>query len=789
MTIDALRGIRVVEVGTSVGGAYAGKLFADAGADVVILEEDAGSPLRRLNRRGYAEHDSGDQPMFRWLAAGKRSARAQRGSDTMDTLLRRAHVVVSELPPDEFDELGLLPNPSNVVVTISPYGRGLLQSTPGNDFTAHAISGSIAARGLPEREPIYPAGRITELGGGTFAAAGALGAVHHLVRTGQGAHIDASCAEAAFITSNLFFDLMFRMLGFVPPIPGRMVVFPGIERTADGWIGLNTNSRQKLEDLVVLVGREDLLGETDLRSDPDRKAQFEASTKAYLEQHTTEEILDLATAMRIPVAPVGNGELLPTFDHFIERGIFTDEPYGNTAPRPHYTIDGVRPRARAAAPTLADGKSPDDVAAEWESDGAQAPATTTTDRSELPLAGLKVVDLTAWWAGPSATQLLAALGADVIHIESIQVIDAMRPAGASAFAATPDWWERSCFFLSINPNKRDITLDLSTARGRELLMELIDWADVLVENFTPRVLASWGITWEKLHERNPGLIMCRMPAFGLDGPWSDRVGFAQTVEQVSGLSWATGYADGPPITPNGPCDPLGGMHSAFAIMVALRQREQTGTGCLIEAPLVESALNLAAEELLEYSAFGLLGERLGNRSRQHAPQGVYRCAGDDSWIALSVDDETWPALVRALGEPDWSRNPALATVAGRFEAHDEIDAHLNEWFAPQKVEQAVEALTSGGVAAAPVVDHRDVVTHPLFEDRGFAEWIDHPVTGRILVTAMPFRHSRIDRWLRRPAPTLGQHNHEVLSGILGLDEAAIAELEEQKVIGTRPLGL
>jgi crotonobetainyl-CoA:carnitine CoA-transferase CaiB-like acyl-CoA transferase len=788
MAIETLSGIRVVEIGTSVAGAYAGKLFADAGADVVVLEDEAGSPLRRLNRRGYEQPGSADQPMFRWLAAGKQSARGQGGGEHVDALLRRAHLVISELPPEQFDQLRLLPNPSNVVVTISPYGRGLMQSTPANDFTAHAISGSIAARGLPEREPIYPAGRITELGGGTYAAAAALAAVQDLLRTGQGAHIDASCAEAAFITSNLYFDLMFRMLGFVPPTPGRMVVFPGIERTADGWIGLNTNSRQKLEDLVILVGREDLLGESDLRSDPERKAQFEASTKEYLEQHTTEEILDLATAMRIPVAPVGNGELLPTFDHFIERGIFTDEHYGNTAPRPHYTINGVRPSARTAAPSLDDGTTAEAVETQWVAE-PQQPTTAPSDASELPLAGLKVVDLTAWWAGPSATQMLAALGADVIHVESIQVIDAMRPAGAHAFASTPDWWERSCFFLSINPNKRDITLDLSSERGRELLLELIDWADVLVENFTPRVLGSWGISWEKLHERNPGLLMCRMPAFGLDGPWSDRVGFAQTVEQVSGLSWATGYADGPPVAPNGPCDPLGGAHAAFAMLVALRERERTGEGSLIEVPLVESALNLAAEELLEYSAFGLLGERLGNRSRAHAPQGVYRCVGDDVWIALSVNDDTWPALRRVLGDPDWSSNPAFATVAGRFEAHDEIDAHLSEWLVGQKVEEAVETLTSAGVAAAPVIDHRDVVTHPLFEDRGFAEWIEHPVTGRILVTAMPFRHSRIERWLRRPAPTLGQHNSEVLSMILGLSDEEIQELESQKIIGTRPLGV
>ena len=525
-------------------------------------------------------------------------------------------MVVADLPAGPLEEAGLLPRPSNVVVTISPYGRGPLEDVPGNDFTAQAICGSIAGRGRAEEEPLYAAGRLSELAGGVFAAPAALAAARHLLRTGVGAHIDVSCAEAALIATNLYQDLMWRMIGGIPPGPGRMIMFPGIEATADGWVGLNTNSAQKLEDLITLVGRADLLGDTDVRSDPVRKAESERSIKSWLLEHTTAEVLGLATELRIPVAPIGNGELLPGLDHLVERGVFLKEPYTFTAPRPPYAIDGDRPGARHAAPTRAEQAPP-----ALPLDTAPPRGTGESASGDLPLAGLKVLDATAWWAGPASTQVLAALGADVVHVESIQVIDGMRPAAALPFATLDEWWERSCFFLSINTNKRGITLDLGSERGRELFLGLVAWADVMVENYTPRVIENWDLGWERLKEINPRLVMCRMPAFGLDGPWRDRVGFAQTMEQLSGLSWVTGHRDGPPVMPNGPCDPLGGMHAAFAMLTALEQRDATGVGCMIEAPLVESALNLAAEEVLEFSAFGRIGERLGNRCRERAPTG------------------------------------------------------------------------------------------------------------------------------------------------------------------------
>ena len=251
----------------------------------------------------------------------------------------------------------------------------------------------------------------------------------------------------------------------------------------------------------------------------------------------------------------------------------------------------------------------------------------------------------------------------------------------------------------------------------------------------------------------------------------------------------TGYRDGPPIVPRGPGDPLGGMHAAFALMVALAERDATGEGVLVEMPLVEAALNLAAEQVLEHSAYGNLLERAGNRSPGVAPQGVYRCSGVEQWLAVSVtDDEQWRGLRRALGDPSWARDPALHTLAGRQVAHDDLDRELAAWARDRDVGEAVAALLAHGVPAAAVADPRSIHRHEQLAGRSFFEPCEHPLVGRHLIPTLPFRFASVERWIETPAPTLGQHNREVLTE-LGLDDAEIDRLEADGVIGTRPVGL
>jgi crotonobetainyl-CoA:carnitine CoA-transferase CaiB-like acyl-CoA transferase len=287
----------------------------------------------------------------------------------------------------------------------------------------------------------------------------------------------------------------------------------------------------------------------------------------------------------------------------------------------------------------------------------------------------------------------------------------------------------------------------------------------------------------------------RMPAFGLSGPWRNNTGFAQTMEQLSGMAWLTGHVDDQPRIPRGPCDPIAGMHATFAFLVALAERASTGRGHHIESTMVESALNIAAEQLIEWSAYGNLMHRDGNRSPLAAPQGLYPCAdgqpGAEKWFALSIaTDEQWRTLRGALLEPAWAMNPALDSRAGRRDAHDAIDAHLREWTRARERAVIVAELRGLGLLASEVADPcRLLENNPQLRARGYFETPEHPVVGAMPLPSLPFRYASIDRWLRTPAPTIGQHNDQVLGGILGLSPEELRALEDEGVIGTRPEGL
>ena len=282
-----------------------------------------------------------------------------------------------------------------------------------------------------------------------------------------------------------------------------------------------------------------------------------------------------------------------------------------------------------------------------------------------------------------------------------------------------------------------------------------------------------------------------MPAFGLDGPWRDRVGFAQPMEQVSGLAWMTGDADGSPVIPRGACDPIAGLHAAFAAIVALEQRRQTGVGALVEVTMVEAALNVAAQLVVEKSAYGDTLTRDGNRGPVASPQGIYPSEGDDAWVAIAVaTDAHWDAFCRVLDVPEWAKDSALAAVSGRRAQASQIDDVITAWTSARTPQQAAELLQAASIPAAAVTLSRDLLAHPQLQARGFFEPLDHPVVGVCQLPSMPIQLGEPGhRWLQRAAPTLGQHNTEVLTELLGQDEAAITALREAAVIGTRPAGL
>jgi crotonobetainyl-CoA:carnitine CoA-transferase CaiB-like acyl-CoA transferase len=790
------RDLRVLDCSSGIAGAYCSKLLVDAGAEVIKVETGSGDPLRRWSASDAALGGD-DSPFFQFLHFSKQSVLLTPGTAAVDEAIAGADLVIEGPDRTWFDAAALAErDPGLVLVSISPYGRsGPWAERPATDLILQSESGSIGGRGVPGLEPFAIGGRTGEFLAGSYAAVAALAALRRARRSGIGAWIDLSLLETLALGTGNFLSILFQMLELPVALHGALmatVETPSIEPTADGYVGFCTNSRQQFSDFLLLIERPELRDDEMLAQVGGRLARFDewqAMVREWTRTHSTDDIVAHATALRVPVAPVLDGDRVRRHEQIVARGIYRQAPGGGFEyPRPPYRLDAAEPAAPAPAPKLG------------EHGRAVSPRTRATPRhgsepAAPPLAGIRVLDLTTWWAGPSCTQILAALGAEVIHVESPQRPDGVRMLGGMVAGRYEHWWECSQFFLAANAGKQSLTLHLTDRRGRELLGALLGKADALVENFTPRVLEQFGLDWTFIQARNPRCSMVRMPAFGLDGPWRDAPGFAQTMEQLSGLAWVTGHPDDQPRIQRGPCDPMAGMHAAFALLLALGQRERSGRGALVEAPMLEAALNAAAEQVIEWTAHGRLLQRLGNRAASAAPQGLYACRlGSDGlprWLALSIErDAHWQALCASLTVPSsWRTDAELATHAGRRARHDELDAGLGALLAEHEREPLVEQLIAAGVPAAAVVNPSAIHQHPQLLARGFFSAPAHPVVGPILIPGLPFRCSSIDTAPGHAAPTLGEHNAAILQGWLGLSTEQLQALEADHIIGSRPVGL
>jgi crotonobetainyl-CoA:carnitine CoA-transferase CaiB-like acyl-CoA transferase len=764
-------GIRVLDFTSGIAGPYCTKLLADAGADVIKVEAPKGDPLRG--------HRSGG--LFEYLNTSKRSI-----TEGHDGLLAHADVVVTNRPDDAVRWRRAHPN--LIAVSISPFGLdGPWAARPATEFTLQAACGSMGSRGLPELPPLPTGGQLGEWVTGTYAALATIAAVGLGPGRAGGRHVDVAMLDCMAVGLTTYPSVFASFAGW-PPVHGtpRAVDVPSVEPTEDGYVVLTTNSGQQFQDFLVMIGRADWRADKGLARVGERFArrrEFLAAVHRWTGAHTSAVALEEAGRYRIPAGPVLNGSTIAEFEQFAERKVFHPAPSGRfRLPRRPYRIEGTPEPRLSAAPAL----GVHNRSAGW-ADSAGEPADQPTPPHvpplpDLPLEGIRVLDCTAWWAGPASTHVLASLGADVIKVESVNRPDLMRTA-ATRPPTDDRWWEWAPLFHAVNTCKRGITLDLTRSEGAGLFERMVSSADALVENYTPRVMEQFGLGWERLHGINPRLVMVRMPAFGLSGPWRDRTGFAQTMECISGMAWVTGFPDGPPVLPRGACDPLAGMHAAIATILALRARKADGRGRLVEATMVEAALNATAEQVIEWDASGTLLGREG-AGRDGAPQGVYQCAGDDEWVALAVmSDEQWRRLISVA---DISGDSGWESEDGRRAAAGAIDGCLTAWCSARTKEEAADVLVNAGIPAAAVIRNRDLAFNPQLRHRQLFEMEDHPVTGCHEIPTMPFRFTGVTAWMSGPSPTLGQHNDEVLGELASVSE--LAELRRAGVIGDRLSG-
>jgi crotonobetainyl-CoA:carnitine CoA-transferase CaiB-like acyl-CoA transferase len=711
--------LRVVDCTTGVAGAYCAKLLTDLGAEVV-----------------YAAPGAPDDPLFTYLRTSQRYA-----ADPVPWLAGADVVIVGE--PAH------MPAAGSPLLTVSITALGHGGPDDGLDLPEEVLqarSGSLSSHGHMNLPPLTVGGHLGEYIVGAFAALGAVTAWRRASRTRVAETVDASMLEAIQLTYVTTPTLMARFPGGRKQ-SFRWVMIPGNEPTGDDrYVGITTVTVQQWQALARLIGRpdqadDDVLGTMIGRFQ--RADEVNGAIHAYTRAHGADEIVAACVEARVPAAIVGNGAELPRNEQLAARNVFVQQPDEEwIRPRAPFRFHGIVDRA-LVPPRAASGIWPARAAADvTPTDGASP--------GDRPLAGIRVLDFTAFWAGPFATAWLSSMGADVVKVEAVQRPDGIRFSAAVRPHDDPQFYEKSALFHACNLAKRGITLDLGHPDGLALAKRLVERSDVVTENFTPQVMERFGLDWDTVHALNPAAIMLRMPAFGLDGPWRSRGGFAQTMEQLTGMAWVTGYEGGPPIIPGGPVDPMVGAHAALALVAALEQRTRTGEGLLVEVPLVEVATAVTAEQVIRYAIDGSLMERRG-------VGGVYRCEGDDAWVAIDRTADPMSSVERAA------------------------------WCATRTADDAARDARAQGVAAAAMVPGHATLDDPQMRARRFFEPIDNPLVGEQHYPTWPVRLSGgPEQVWTGPAPTLGQHTAEVLRE-LGVDDDELARLESEHVIGTVPV--
>ncbi len=709
-----LAGLSVVEITQDISGPYAAKLFVDLGAEVTKIDPPGGDPLRSWGSGG----------LFEYLNAGKAFA----ALDDARELIARADVLVENLGPGALEAFGF--NLEDLVLLrISPFGQsGPWRDRPATSLTLQAASGWVSARD-PDRPPVQVGARISEYVAGAYGALGAMTALR--LESDQVVQVDVSEFESLLSTLPYPMLMAKKMQSLGLPTNARGAPMLGVVRAADGWVGINCLTGQHWLDVCSMLDLPEFAEQqiAIMMGGPER-TEFYSRAEPILAGQTVTEIVELAQAMRIPAAPVNDGATVLDCPQYVTRGFFVEQSGFQRPGKPFRFTPGpaAEPRPTPAAP--------------------------------LPFSGLKVLDLSTFWAGAYLTCYLGAFGADIVKIESIQRPDGFRYSGAFPFEGD-DWYERSGLWQATNLNKRDLTLDLTSERGRYIARRLAAQADVVVENFSPRVVEQFGLDYESLVALKPDVIFVRMPGFGLHGPWRDYVGWALNFEQTAGMSAVTGYPDGPPCNPQGPADPVVGVHAGVALLAALEHRRRTGQGQLIEVAQIEVAACVTAEPVIEYSINGVVSQREGNRRRGYL-QGVYPTNEEGVWVALSV--------------------PGDDAVD-----HDVFDKMVAAWTRTQTADVIADTLRTQGIPAERVITGEQMYDIPQLGARHFYEEFERPVSGVHRYPGWPFRiEPGPARHHRSAAPTLGQHNEEILRG-MGFSDDELSGLRHERVIGERVL--
>lgn len=783
----ALDGVRVLDLCGPESQA-AGRMLADLGADVILIEPQGGSPSRT-----YAPFaDRGEDPerslYFLHNNTNKRGIvldiESPDGSGTLRRLARTADVVLEGFAPGYLESIGLdydvlsAENPGLIMTSITPFGQtGPYRNFKGPDIVTTALGGLAYAEGDVEGPPVtMPRYQSYKLSG-IHAGFATLMALWHRDQTGQGQHVDVSRFE---VMSHLHLNLVrFASQQEVARRRGRHGSNGPTQyfQAKDGWVQLALTTARQWQGFATWVGDPVLMDPkyavlTTRDADSDMIIE---KARTFIAQFTVEEFLSQGAEHRVTVAPANTVADFARHPHATAHTFFTEVEHPvlgrYQAPGAPGVYSGTPWAIRRPAPML--GQHTDEVLGELDTAAQHAEPSTigaSESDSNLPLEGVRILAFERVWAAPFGTRFLADYGAEVIKVESNRFSDGRvfdRESNPQA------WLNTNSMYGEINRNKQSITLDLHTSGGQELFKRLVAVSDIVVENNAPGAMDRFGLSYDELRKVKSDVIMVSCPGYGSSGPMRQFVAVGQSLTSFTGLGylWGQPGSEWPSRGKNAYPDFITAGTLPLAVMAALHHRRRTGEGQHIEIAQFRAAAGMIGLAFLENSLGKTEATPWGNRDPNIAPQGIYLCNQDDRWVAISCpDDASWQALAALMGQPQLAQDPRFSTLETRRENHDALDHVIGEWTRTRTPHQAMYSCQSVGVPAGVVATGEDLYRDPQLRSRGYIVEVDHPVPGRIEHPGMTVRFTRTPGQIRRPAPTPGQHTQEVLSSLLGISD-------------------
>jgi crotonobetainyl-CoA:carnitine CoA-transferase CaiB-like acyl-CoA transferase len=794
-------------------GLFCGQTLGDLGADVIQIEPPGGSSARRHGP--FAGDVPDPNRSLAWWAAtrNKRSLvldlTRPEGRAQLLRLVRTSHFFIESSAPGTLAALDLgydalaAVNPALIYVSITPYGRtGPRAHWADSDLVVWAAGGPLVLTGDGDRAPVRLPVPQTYLHASADAAVAALIAHHERVRSGRGQHVDVSAQQAVTLATQSY--SLCAALGH-PPVQrsaGGLVNGPLHVRllfpARDGAVAITflfgsaigPFSRRLMDWICEEGGCDAATRDKDwlayserLLSGAEPLAEFERVKRVvadFTRTRTKAALLDAALARGLLIAPVA------TIDEVLASPQLAARHYWTPLAHPELGHDVVYPgpfarfgaspiRYRRRPPLI--GEHTDEILRERRALLAVPSLPSPPPASGTgALADVRILDFMWVMAGPAATRMLADYGAQVVRVESTRHIDTARTL--APFHGGQPGTERSGVFQNLNLGKRMLTLDVRTPEGRAVVLDLVRWADVVTESFSPGRMAALGLDYATLRAVNPRLVMLSTCLMGQTGPRAQFAGYGNLAAAISGFSNLGGWPDRPPAGPfSAYTDYVSPRFIALAILAALEHRRRTGEGQHVDCSQAESSLHFLTPALLDYTVNGRVAGRVGNRDREAVPHGVFPSAGTDTWIAIAVDTEArWAALCALMDQPALATDERFATAARRRTHEDALEAIVARWTASHDADGLAGRLQTAGIPAYAVQNSPELQRDPQLAARGHFRSVAHPTLGPSTVEGSRFVLSRTPATLGDAAPTYGADNDLVLRDVLGYDDDRVTAL-------------